>query len=148
MNDSEAKNLLPDYLEGNLSDESRAQIEECLAASEGCRVELAYLKRVQTLIAARPRVASPDLWSGIHARIDREESDNVLGQFEWLGKRLVPLLAAAAVVVFTIFGNTDTTDAELTLEDYLRTEWEGSEVVMLTNADISQDEVLYLMYSR
>ena len=102
----------------------------------------------QTLIAARPRVASPDLWGGIHARIDREGPDNVLGQFEWLGKRLVPLLAAAAVVVFTIFGNTDTTDAELTLEDYLRTDWEGSEVAMLTNAEMSQDEVLYLMHSR
>ena len=46
MNDSEAKNLLPDYIEGNLSEETRGQIEECLTAFQSCREELAYLKGV------------------------------------------------------------------------------------------------------
>lgn len=148
MNDSEAKNLLPDYFEDNLSPEISGQIEERLAASESLREELEYLRRIQTLVAAKPGVASPYLWGGISARIDREEHDDVLSQFEWLGKRLVPLLAAAAVVVFAIIGSTDTTDTGLTLEDYLKSEFEGSEVAMLSNVELSQDDVLYLLYSR
>ena len=148
MNDSEAKNLLPDYFEDNLSPEISGQIEERLAASESLREELEYLRRIQTLVAAKPGVASPDLWGGISARIDREEPDCVLSQFEWLGKRLVPLLAVAAVVVFAIIGSIDTTDTGLTLEDYLKSEFEGSEVAMLSNVELSQDDVLYHLYSR
>ena len=148
MNDSEAKNLLPDYFEDNLSPEISGQIEERLAASESLREELEYLRRIQTLVAAKPGVASPALWGGISARIDREAPDGVLSQFEWLGKRLVPLLAAAAVVVFAIIGSTDTTDTGLTLEDYLKSEFEGSEVAMFSNVELSQDDVLYLLYSR
>ncbi len=148
MNDSDAKQRMADYLEGNLSEDEARQIELCLETSETCREELEYLKRVQALISSKPPVTSPDLWSGISSRIDRKESASVLNQFEWLGKRLVPILAAAAVVVFAVFGNSNTTDAELTFDDYLKTEFESSEIVLLTSAEMSQDDVLYLLQSR
>ena len=148
MNDSDAKHRMADYLEGNLSDDEAQQIEQCLETSETCRQELAYLKRVQDLISSKPPVTSPDLWSGISSRIAREESASVLNQFEWLGKRLVPILAAAAVVMFAIFGSSNTTDTDLTFEDYLKTGIESSEIVLLTSAEMSQDDVLYLLQSR
>ncbi len=146
MTDSEVKTLLPDYLESNLPDEQMRAVESHLAVSTDCREELDYLKRIQRLLAARPESAPPGLWHGIAPRIGVQEAVEPWKQFEWVGKRFLPVLAAA-VLLLAVFGNLTTEAPALTLEDYLNAQWVEQEAEMLSDAELSGD-VLPILQSR
>ena len=148
MNDSEVLNRLPDYLEDNLSPEEKRRIEAHLVTSEPCREELAYLRRIQALSAHKPILASPGLWKDIAAQIQTEQLPELWNQFAWVGKRLVPILAAAAVLVIALLNTIDNNTSVFTIEDYLKAQWDGPEAVMLSTAEISQDDVLYILHTR
>ncbi|MDE2888155.1 MAG: zf-HC2 domain-containing protein [Gemmatimonadota bacterium] len=146
MTDSEVKNLLPAYLESALPVEQMREVEARLAVSPACREELEYLTRIQSLIAARPVSASPGLWRSIAPRIVLEDAVGPWKQFEWVGKRFLPVLAAA-VVLLAVIGNLTTDAPALTLEDYLNAQWDEQEAQMLSDAELSGD-VLQILQSR
>ena len=138
MTDSEVKALLPDYLESNLPAEKMRAVESHLEVSTDCREELDYLKRIQRLLAARPESAPPGLWRGIARRIVLEDVEGPWKEFEWVGKRFLPVLAAA-VLLLAVFGNLATEAPALTLEDYLNAQWDEQEAEMLSDAELSGD---------
>ncbi len=146
MTDSEVKDLLPAYLESALPVEQMREVEARLAVSPACREELEYLRRIQSLIAARPVSASPGLWRSIAPRIVLEDAVGPWKQFEWVGKRFLPVLAAA-VVLLAVVGNLTTDAPALTLEDYLNAQWDEQEAQMLSDAELSGD-VLQILQSR
>ena len=146
MRDSDVKVLLPDYLESNLPAELMREVEAHLAVSAACRDELDYLKRLQRLLAGRPESASPGLWRSIARQIAVEDIAEPWRQFEWVGKRLLPGLAAA-VLLLAILGNLATEAPALTLEDYLNAQWDEQETEMLTDAELTGD-VLEALQSR
>lgn len=146
MTDSEVKNLLPAYLESALPVEQMREVEARLAVSAACREELEYLRRIQRLIAARPESAPPGLWRSIAGRIVVEDVAEPWKQFEWVGKRFLPFLAAA-VLLLAVIGNLTTEAPALTLEDYLNAQWDEQEAEMLTDAELS-GHVLQILQSR
>ncbi|MCE2440224.1 MAG: zf-HC2 domain-containing protein [Candidatus Latescibacteria bacterium] len=146
MTDSEVKTLLPDYLESSLPAEQVRVVEAHLAVSSECREELDYLRRIQRLLAARPESAPPGLWHSIARRIGVEEAVEPWKQFEWVGKRFLPVLAAA-VLLLAVLGNLSTEAPALTLEDYLNAQWDEQEAEMLTDAELSGG-VLQILQSR
>lgn len=146
MTDSEVKNLLSAYLESDLPAEQMRAVEARLAGSSACREEMEYLRRIQRLIAARPESASPGLWGSIARRIVGDEPMGPWKQFEWVGKRFLPVLAAA-VLLLAVLGNLTTEAPALTLEDYLNAQWNEQEAEMITDAELSGD-VLQILQSR
>lgn len=146
MKDSDVRSLLPDYLESNLPAEQMREVEAHLAVSAACRDELEYLRRLQHLMASRPESAPPGLWGSIVRHIVVEDVVEPWQQFEWVGKRFLPVLAAA-VLLLAVLGNLTTEAPALTLEDYLNAQWDEQEAEMLTDAELSGD-VLKVLQSR
>lgn len=147
MTDSEVKNLLPAYLESALPVEQMREVEARLAVSPACREELEYLRHIQSLIAARPVSASPGLWRSIAPRIVLEDAVGPWKQFEWVGKRFLPVLAAA-VLLLAVIGNLTTEAPAYTLDEYLKVQWEESDVAMLSQEEPSRDDILYILQTR
>ena len=111
------------YLDGNLSPEETQALEAQLAHDEVLQQELTLLKRIQTQIKKRPAETSPGLWAGIEAQLETDVSENIWPHLVWAGKRLIPLMAAAAVILMAVLSNTDTqANTETSLNDYLATQ--------------------------
>ena len=147
MNDSEVKTLLPAYLESNLPAEQMREVEAHLSASAACREELDYLERIQRLLGARPESAPPGLWRNIARHIVIEDVAEPWKQFEWVGTRFLPILAAA-VLLLAVLGNLTTEAPEYTLEDYLKVQWAETDVAMLSQGELSRDDILYILQTR
>lgn len=92
------------YIDGNLPAERAREVEVRLQKDAELRAEYELLCHVQNRLRQRPAQPSPGLWEGVQARI-REES--LWRSLVWAGKRLVPL-AAAAVVLLALIDNADT----------------------------------------
>jgi anti-sigma factor RsiW len=146
MNESHVVSDLSAYLDGGLADEDVRRVESHLSECESCREEWVYLKHVQGLLKRRSQIPSPGLWSGVAARILAPNGTTFWGQFEWVGKRLVPVLAAAAVVVLAVFGSFHSDDAGVTVDEFLLAEWSSEEVdgLVLYEVDVSRDDILFL----
>ena len=99
------RDTLLHYIDGDLSAERAREIEARLREDPKLRAEYELLCHVQNRLRQRPPQPSPGLWEGVHARI-REES--LWRSLVWAGKRLVPLAAAAAVVLMVLIDNADT----------------------------------------
>lgn len=99
------RDTLLHYIDGDLSAERAREIEARLREDSELRAEYELLCHVQNRLRQRPPQPSPGLWEGVHARI-REES--LWRSLVWAGKRLVPLAAAAAVVLMVLIDNADT----------------------------------------
>ena len=93
------------YIDGNLPAERAHEVEVRLQKDAELRAEYELLNHVQNRLRQRPAQPSPGLWEGVQARI-REES--LWRSLVWAGKRLVPMAAAAAVVLLALIDNADT----------------------------------------
>lgn len=103
------------YIDGNLTGDEAQQLEAQIFENEELRSEYYLLRHVQKRLSQRPPEPSPGLWDGIEARIHGESlSDNLI----WAGKRLAPLMAAAAVILMALMGNTNTEANTVTVADY------------------------------
>lgn len=119
---SETDKLLH-YLDGNLSPKETQILEAQLAHDGALQKELNLLKRVQTQMGKRPAAPSPGLWAGIEAQLEADASENIWPHLVWASKRLIPLMAAAAIILMAVLSNTDTqANTETTLNDYLATQ--------------------------
>ncbi len=110
------------YLDGNLSAQESQSLEKQLIENAELREELALLKRIQATIAKRPPEPSPGLWVGIETRLSEEGLINPLwDQLVWAGKRLVPLMVAAAIILMAVNLSTET---GVTIDDYFDSQTE------------------------
>ena len=160
MNSPHVKELLFRYVDDDLPEDLRQQVEAHLASCKPCTDELAYVSRIQALIGRRSE-APPGLWQGVAARIQRDEAANLWRQFEWAGKRLVPIFAAAAVVLLAVIGSLNGPDPgettgeapnatpDATVESYLAAQWESDalEGLVLSDSQLSRNEVFILAAS-
>jgi anti-sigma factor RsiW len=120
MNDSDK---LLHYVDGNLSTQDARALEAKLEQDPALKLELDMLKRIQTQIGNRPVTRSPGLWDDIEAQINADLPDTIWPHLVWASKRLIPLMAAAAVILMAALGNTDSDAAlESTLNDFLATQ--------------------------
>jgi anti-sigma factor RsiW len=144
MNETHVKERLLPYLDDNLTEGEVRQIEAHLALCTDCGEELAYLRRIQDAVKCRFKDPSPGLWDGVAERIRAEKVILFWGHFEWAGVRLVPFLAAAAVLLLAVMGSLNGDDPTVTLEDYLKAQWEGPEELVLNDTELSRDDILLL----
>lgn len=121
MNDTDK---LLHYLDGNLSPEDTQALEAKLAQDPELRQELDLHKAIQAQIKKRLAEPSPGLWAGIEAQLESEVPEVIWPHLVWASKRLIPLMAAAAIILMTVLSNTSSTEAttETTLNDYLTTQ--------------------------
>ena len=138
MNHDHVKEQLLLYLDNDLPEDEKRRIEAHLSTCSTCREELAYLKRIPHALKRMPQT-SPGLWDAIETRI-QGESQSIWTQLEWAGKRLVPLLAAAAVLMLAVLSSINGEDPNATLEDY----FQAQEGVILSEIELSPDTVLGL----
>lgn len=149
MTSQHVADQLSRYLDGDLSGQELDRVEAHLGTCRQCAKELDYLRQIQALLAARPSTRSPGLWDGIAPQLEAETSAGGWGQFEWAGKRLMPLLAAAAVLAVALLGSLNGNGVAVTLEDYLKSSWsdESTDALMVSDAEISREDVLVLAAS-
>ena len=124
------KDKLLHYVDGNLSPEDTQAFEAQLAHDVVLQQELDLLRHIQAQIKKRP-AASPGLWAGIEAQLEKEAPENIWPHLVWASKRLIPLMAAAAIILMAVLGNTTSeANTETTLNDYLanQTDWVLSEI--------------------
>ena len=70
MNCEQVRNLLDEYLDGELAAAQRASVDEHLAGCAPCRAELEILRNTATLVGSLPRVKAPKgLTEDIKARL-------------------------------------------------------------------------------
>ena len=70
MNCEQVRNLLDEYLDGELAAAQRASVDEHLAGCAPCRAELEILRNTATLVGSLPRVKAPkELTEDIKARL-------------------------------------------------------------------------------
>ena len=127
------------YLGNDLPEDEKRRIEVHLSTCPTCREELAYLKCIPHALKRMPQTTSPGLWGAIETRI-QGESQPIWTQLEWAGKRLIPFLAAAAVLMLAVLSSINGEDPNATLEDY----FQAQEGVILSEIELSPDTVLDL----
>jgi len=115
------------YIDNNLSPEETAEIEAQIQENNALHDEYYLLRHAQRRLHQRSPEPSPGLWEGIQAQIQEESLWNSLA---WVGKRLIPLTAAAAVILVALMGNTETEANTATIDDYfdIQTELVLSEI--------------------
>ena len=109
------------YIDDNLSPEETSKIETQIQENDELREEYYLLRHAQKRIHQRPLEPSPGLWAGIEAQIQEE---NLWDGLAWAGKRLIPLTAAAAVILMAFLGNTETEANTTTVADYFDSQTE------------------------
>ena len=144
MNATHVKERLLLYLDDSLTEGEVRQIEAHLALCAACGEELAYLRRIRDAVTYRSEDPSPGLWDGVAERIRAEKAIPFWGHFEWAGVRLVPFLAAAAVLLLAVLGSFNGDAPPAMLEDYLKAQWEGPEELVLNDTELSRDDILLL----
>jgi anti-sigma factor RsiW len=125
------------YADNLLSDKEKRQVETLLAEDAALREELDYLIHIRSAIKSRPSETPPGLWPEIEAQI-LEESQGLWSHMEWAGKRLVPLFAAAAVVMLAVLGSLNGEDTDVTLDAY----FQDQEGIILSELDSFDNNVL------
>ena len=121
------------YIDGNLTDEEAQQLEARILENEELRSEFYLLRHAQKRLSQRLPEPSPGLWEGIEAHIHTE---SLSGNLIWAGKRLAPLMAAAAVILMALMGNTETEANTVTIADYFDAQTE------LVLSEITTDNLL------
>ena len=121
------------YIDNNLSSEETREIETKIQENEDLRQEYYLLRHAQKRMHQRPAEPSPDLWAGIEAQIVEE---SLWDNLTWAGKRLIPLTAAAAVILMAFLGNTETEANTTTVADYFDSQTE------LVLSEIATDSLL------
>lgn len=101
--------LLSAYLDDELPESERADLERRIAADPEVRARLNSLRRTVELVASLPRRGAPaDLLGDLTARAEREqllgEAESPTGRVRTRPRSVVSLLATAALVTITIGG--------------------------------------------
>jgi len=104
MECKDAKNLLSNYLENDLGNLEKAQVELHLRACKTCQAELESLKRMVAELGSLNKVSAPkDLLEGVHRRLGLEPPKKQFPQ-----KIKVPLEAVgvlASIILIVYFAN-------------------------------------------
>lgn len=75
MNCNNIKNLLPEYLEGKMSDKTEQAVREHLDSCEDCKQLLACLEKSEALLKDMPSVSSPmNISSRVLGKIKKQQS--------------------------------------------------------------------------
>jgi anti-sigma factor RsiW len=96
------------YIEGELSPEDRARVEEHLATCMQCRVSLERLRRTVGRLGTLKRAAPGDFLAGVQAQINRRSRGRFFGKryllfgripFEWLSLAMIVAMLLYYIVV-------------------------------------------------
>ena len=147
MKDSEVKALLPAYLESNLPAEQMRELRRASPPQPHVGKNWIISSAYNACLPPDPESAPPGLWRHIARHIVVEDVAEPWKQFEWVGKRFLPILAAA-ILLLAVLGNLTTEAPAFTLEDYLKVQWAETDVGMLSQGELSRDDILYILQTR
>ena len=100
---NDAQALIPDLLDGTLSDTQRARYEAHAAGCDECRSLVRDLAKIRDEAAALPTLSpSRDLWQGIEARIETPVVPMPRSARGTVGRWTTRQAAAAAVVLMAV----------------------------------------------
>lgn len=104
MNCQQVRECLDDFVDGCLSPEGHAHIEEHVSSCTACRRELDALRSLlQQTTELRPGIEpGRELWAEIEARLRRRTDASRVRKRRWLVYPLVTGLAAAAVLLIAV----------------------------------------------
>ena len=101
MNCEQTKDRLDEYLDGELSADDAAAVEQHLAGCEACRAELEALRKTAALVKSLPRVKAPEgLASDVKASLARRTTTRRSLILRWAS--VGGWLAAAATLIIVI----------------------------------------------
>lgn len=123
------------YIDDNLPEKEKRELEVQIQENESLRDEYYILRHAQKQIHQRPMERSPGLWAGIEAQIQQE---TLWDSLVWAGKRLIPLTAAAAIILMAFMGNTETEANTTTVADYF-----DSQTDLVLSEIVADNQVIY-----
>ena len=101
MKCEECSELLDLYINGELSDEERQEVDAHLSSCQQCREELAFAKKLQKELSSMPKPAVPEhFFEDVRAKIEAEKHQAKRETFfsYFRMSRVAPVLAAALLV--------------------------------------------------
>ncbi len=102
MSCADCDEVFPDYFEGTLPDDVRADFQSHVSSCARCQGLIRDVEGIRDEAAKLPELApSRDLWSGIEARIQPEVVSIASSPQRHLSKRWLAAAAAAALIVAT-----------------------------------------------
>lgn len=127
----EIKELIPDYIEGGLKNDTRTRIASHLNACQSCREEARLLEKTWQMLGEIEDIQpDPHYISRFWARVEDQKAwyENILQQTKeiFLQRRWVPVLAAAGVMLIV---------AGITLRYQVRVPETETVVATLNDAD-------------
>jgi anti-sigma-K factor RskA len=105
MSCEEIRPRLDSYVDGDLGQDDRRQVEAHLAGCETCRAEAEAIRSIKRETAALPRRIDPmrDLWPGIEPRLGhRHRQSRGMPRLPGAGRTHPVWRLAAAIVLFTL----------------------------------------------
>lgn len=99
MKCEEARELLSEYMDGELDAAQRAEVDRHVQGCKACTQELTSLRATVSLVASLGRVEAPE---GLAGSVSDALSHRAKGKIIWPSARLVGSLLAAAAVLFVV----------------------------------------------
>ena len=141
------RQLLDDYVTGDLSAEARGPVADHIATCEICRSEVADLEAISSRAAALPKSIEPpdDAWLGIRAAIERDKVA-VASRYDTASRRRPYAIAAAVLLAAAISSLGTALYLNARNDDQTRVAAEGSVVGVnaATLAAFTVEENTYL----
>src|SRR5262245_13370181 len=131
MNNHIAAENLSAYLDSALPPADMLKAQQHLSECVSCSRELESLQQASAALREQPPYPVPPFFAARLAHIiGSRRAHGLSADFVWLGKRLVPALAALLAIVL-IWAPLESPDAPLDEEDYLSAAGAGSAMSLL-----------------
>lgn len=145
MDHQAVQSLLSAYIDKELQEEERVQVEKHLAGCSECRKEKQVLRRISSGVVSAAEYTLPSDFTARVVRSSRQEKERMVSSkaVEQLSRRLV-LGFSVAVIAFVTIGSLLQPAPPIVMETYLAGEPGDSLAArtLMTEGQLSKDELL------
>jgi anti-sigma factor RsiW len=147
MNNHAPAESLSAYLDAALPPAERQEMAQHLSTCVSCRRQLEMLRQVSTVLREQPPYPVPPFFATRLANeIGALRAHSLSADFVWLGKRMVPALAALLAIIL-LWAPFESSELRLEESDYVSAAGAGATMSLLAedSQTMTKEEILELI---